>query len=189
MRARVDVVVGVQGKLTRGDLFADWLKDKINLQEVRPTRTSTRINDPLDEVIYDYEMKVRDYECDVYGSATNAYVQRYLEVTRLEFMEEMGETFRKWHENGVDMMVTKVDLKFIKPMMSSEKFHSLMNIRQDGPRVIFEQEIRRKTDMRLCVRAAVEIVSIVNGQLDTEGKSFDYFMNVQVPEWKKGKHF
>ena len=189
MRARVDVVVGVRGKLTRGDLFADWLKDKINLQEVRPTRTSTRINDPLDEVIYDYEMKVRDYECDVYGSATNAYVQRYLEVTRLEFMEEMGETFRKWHENGVDMMVTKVDLKFIKPMMSSEKFHSLMNIRQDGPRVIFEQEIRRKTDMRLCVRAAVEIVSIVNGQLDTEGKSFDYFMNVQVPEWKKEKHF
>ena len=189
MRARVDVVVGVHGKLTRGDLFADWLKDKINLQEVRPTRTSTRINDPLDEVIYDYEMKVRDYECDVYGSATNAYVQRYLEVTRLEFMEEMGETFRKWHENGVDMMVTKVDLKFIKPMMSSEKFHSLMNIRQDGPRVIFEQEIRRKTDMRLCVRAAVEIVSIVNGQLDTEGKSFDYFMNVQVPEWKKRKHF
>ena len=189
MRARVDVVVGVQGKLTRGDLFADWLKDKINLQEVRPTRTSTRINDPLDEVIYDYEMKVRDYECDVYGSATNAYVQRYLEVTRLEFMEEMGETFRKWHENGVDMMVTKVDLKFIKPMMSSEKFHSLMNIRQDGPRVIFEQEIRRKQDMRLCVRASVEIVSIVNGQLDTEGKSFDYFMNVQVPAWKKEKHF
>ena len=134
-------------------------------------------------------MKVRDYECDVYGSATNAYVQRYLEVTRLEFMEEIGETFRKWHENGIDMMVTKVDLKFIKPMMSSEKFHSLMNIRQDGPRVIFEQEIRSKLDMHLCVRAAVEIVSIVNGQLDAEGKSFEYFMNVQVPEWKKGKSF
>ncbi|MBP5680177.1 MAG: acyl-CoA thioesterase [Bacteroidales bacterium] len=189
MRARVDVVVGVHGKLTRGDLFADWLKDKIALTEVSPTHTSSRINDPLNEVIYDYEMKVRDYECDVYGSATNAYVQRYLEVTRLEFMEEMGETFRKWHENGIDMMVTKVDLKFIKPMMSSEKFHSLMNIRQDGPRVIFEQEIRRKQDMRLCVRASVEIVSIVNGQLDTEGKSFDYFMNVQVPAWKKEKHF
>ena len=186
MRARVDVVVGDHGKLTRGDLFADWLKDKIVLQELPATRTISHSN-PLDEVIYDYEMKVRDYECDVFGSATNAYVQRYLEVTRLEFMEEMGETFRKWHDNGVDMMVTKVDLKFIQPMMSSEKFHSLMNIRQDGPRVVFEQEIRRKSDMRLCVRAAVAIVGIVNNALDTEGKCFDYFMNVQVPNWKAGR--
>lgn len=188
MRARVDVVVGVHGQLTRGDLFAEWLKDKINLQELPSSRKTTPKQNILDEVIYDYEMKVRDYECDIYGSATNAYVQRYLEVTRLEFMEEMGETFRKWHDNGVDMMVSKVDLQFIRPMMSSEKFHSLMNIRQEGPRVIFEQEIRSKKDMHLCVRAAVEIVGIVNGALDTEGKCFDYFMNVQVPDWKAGKH-
>lgn len=187
MRARVDVVVGLHGKLTRGDIFADWLKDKVTIQEL-PTRHTINHSNPLNEVIYDYEMKVRDYECDVYGSATNAYVQRYLEVTRLEFMEEMGETFRKWHDNGVDMMVTKVDLKFIQPMMSSEKFHSLMNIRQEGPRVIFEQEIRSKQDMHVCVRAAVEIVGIVKGALDTEGKCFEYFMNVQVPNWKKGQH-
>lgn len=187
MRARVDVIVGDHGKLTRGDIFADWLKDKIVLQELPGHRTVNHIH-PLREVIYDYEMKVRDYECDAYGSATNAYVQRYLEVTRLEFMEEMGETFRKWHDNGVDMMVTKVDLKFIEPMMSSEKFHSLMNIRQDGPRVIFEQEIVRKGDNKLCVCASIEIVGIVNNMLDTEGKCFDYFMNVQVPNWKKGQH-
>jgi|GEM_PF-1646585 len=188
MRARVDVVVGLHGRLTRGDIFADWLRTRINLQEMPSANVKHRTDKPLDEVIYDYEMKVRDYECDVYGSATNAYVQRYLEVTRLEFMEEMGETFRKWHDNGVDMMVTKVDLKFIKPMMSSEKFHSLMNIRQDGPRVIFEQEIRRKSDKHLCVSAAVEIVGIVNGTLDSEGKCFDHFMNVQVPNWKAGQH-
>jgi len=186
MRARVDVVVGYHGKLTRGDVFADWLSDKITLVNMPANRSISHTN-PLDEVIYDYEMKVRDYECDVYGSATNAYVQRYLEVTRLEFMEEMGETFRKWHDNGVDMMVSKVDLKFIQPMMSSEKFHSLMNIRQDGPRVIFEQEIRNKRDMHLCVRAAIEIVGIVDNHLDTEGKCFDYFMNVQVPNWKAGR--
>lgn len=189
MRARVDVVVGINGKLTRGDYFADYLEGKVTIPEMHGTiRTTSKMTERLHEVIYDYEMKVRDYECDRYGSATNAYVQRYLEVTRLEFMEEMGETFRKWHDNGVDMMVTKVDLKFIQPMMSSEKFHSLMNIRQQGPRVIFEQEIRRKTDMHLCVRAAIEIVGIVNGELDSEGKCFEYFMNVQVPKWKAGQH-
>ncbi|MBQ0056127.1 MAG: acyl-CoA thioesterase [Bacteroidales bacterium] len=185
MRARVDVAVGLNGKLTRGEIFADYMKEHgVEFQEQPASRrTNSKIPNHIDDVIYDYEMKVRDYECDRYGSATNAFVQRYLEVTRLEFMEEMGETFRKWHENGVDMMVSKVDLKFIRPMMAAEKFHSLMNIRQDGPRVIFEQEIRRKNDMQLCVRASVEIVGIVDGELDTQGACFFHFINNQVPEW------
>jgi acyl-CoA thioester hydrolase len=188
MRARVDVVVGIHGKLTRGDYFADYLKGKVEIQDVEAAgKAPNRMSVKMKEAIYDYEMKVRDYECDSFGSATNTFVQHYLEVTRLEFMEEMGETFRKWHDNGVDMMVTKVDLQFIRPMMSAEKFHSLMNIRQDGPRVIFEQEIRRKTDYHICVRAAVEIVGIVGGQLDTEGKCFFHFIQNQVPDWLNGR--
>lgn len=188
MRARVDVVVGINGKLTRGDYFADYLQGKITIPELTGViHSSNRMPERLHEVIYDYEMKVRDYECDRFGSATNTFVQHYLEVTRLEFMEEMGETFRKWHDNGVDMMVTKVDLQFVRPMMSAEKFHSLMNIRQEGPRVIFEQEIRRKKDYHICVRAAVEIVGIVNGQLDSEGRCFFHFMQNQVPAWLEGR--
>ena len=188
MRARVDVVVGINGKLTRGDYFADYLQGKITIPELTGvTHSSNRMPERLHEVIFDYEMKVRDYECDRFGSATNTFVQHYLEVTRLEFMEEMGETFRKWHDNGVDMMVTKVDLQFVRPMMSAEKFHSLMNSRPEGPRVIFEQEIRRKKDYHICVRAAVEIVGIVNGQLDSEGRCFFHFMQNQVPAWLEGR--
>lgn len=188
MRARVDVVVGIKGKLSRGNYFADFLQDKITVPELHGnTRKTARMPEKLHEVVYDYEMKVRDYECDKFGSATNATVQHYLEVTRLEFMEEMGETFRKWHDNGVDMMVSKVNLQFVRPMMSSEKFHSLMNIRQEGPRVIFEQQIRRKADYKLCVRASVEIVGIVNGQLDTHGNCFKHFIENQVPAWLDGR--
>lgn len=188
MRARVDVVVGINGKLSRGDYFADYLEGKINIPQTHGImRSSSRMPEKLHEVVYDYEMKVRDYECDRFGSATNATVQHYLEVTRLEFMEEMGETFRKWHDNGVDMMVSKVDLQFIQPMMSSEKFHSLMNIRQEGPRVIFEQQIRRKADYKLCVRAAVEIVGLVGGELDRNGDCFKNFIENQVPAWLAGQ--
>lgn len=189
MRARVDVVVGINGKLTRGDYFADYLAGKVVIQELHGTmRTTSKMPEKLHEVVYDYEMKVRDYECDVYGSATNAFVQHYLEITRLEFMEEMGETFRKWHENGIDMMVSRIDIQFVRAMMSAEKFHSLMNIRQEGPRVIFEQQIRRKTDRKLCVRAMVEIVGIVEGQLDVEGNCFKHFIENQVPAWLDGRN-
>ena len=187
MRARVDVIVGLDGQLTRGNIFANYLhQHNIPFDELpNSLHNINRMPEKLQSVVYDYEVKVRDYECDRYGSATNAFVQRYLEVTRLEFMEEIGETFRMWHENGVDMMVSRVDLQFIRPMMSAEKFHSLMNIRQEGPRVIFEQQIRRKDDLKLCVRAAVEIVGIVDGTLDTEGECFKHFINDQVPKWLK----
>lgn len=187
MRARVDVVVGINGRLTRGDYFADYLKDKITLQELPSSLHRFKMPEKLHEVVYDYEMKVRDYECDRFGSATNTFVQHYLEVTRLEFMEEMGETFRKWHENGVDMMVSRINMQFLQPMMSSEKFHSLLNIRQEGPRVIFEQQIRHKSDYRLCVLASVEIVGLVNGQLDSEGACFFNFIQNQVPAWLEGQ--
>ena len=186
IKARVDVVVGIGGRLTRGDYFADYLEGHTdhNIPDTGGiVRTSAKGDSAaLDDPLFDYEMKVRDYECNRFGAATNTFVQHYLEVTRLEFMESMGETFRKWHDAGIDMMVSRVDLQFVRPMMSSEKFHSLMNVRQDGPRLIFTQEIRHKTDQKVCVRATVDVVALADGQLSM-GDVFADFMRVQVPAW------
>jgi acyl-CoA thioester hydrolase len=178
IKARVDVVIAINERLTRGDYFQEYLEGKISV----PIPHSSIVRSgskggagKLDEVLFDYEMKVRDYECNRFGAATNAFCQHYLEVTRFEFMEQMGATFRQWHEAGIDLMVSKVDLKFISPMMSSEKFHSLMNVHQDGPRLIFSQEIRRKSDGGTCVVATVDVVSIVNGELSM-GEIFTEFI-------------
>lgn len=177
IKARVDVVVGIQGKLTRGDYFADYLAGKIQLPVTSGVtqRSATKIPEDAQEMVFDYEMKVRDYQCNRFGSATNVYVQHFLEETRLEFMEEMGSTFREWHERGIDMMVSRIDLKFIRPMMSSEKFHSLLNITKDGPRASFHQEIRRERDNKICVRALVDVVALVNGELSM-GEPFEDFI-------------
>lgn len=178
IKARVDVVVGINGKLTKGDYLADYLKGKVVMPVIikNPNHSPSRIDSHNEDFIFNYEMKVRDYECNRFGSATNTFVQHYLEVTRLEFMEYVGETFREWHEQGIDMMVSKIDVKFIQPMMSAQTFRSLMNIKQDGPRAIFVQEIRRKDDNRLCIRAVVEVVALVHGQLEM-GNVFDEFMH------------
>lgn len=191
IKARVDVVVALNGKPTKGNYLADQLAGKIYYPiSDRITSVSTNnLNGHLDDILFNYDMKVRDYECNRFGSATNAFVQHYLEITRLEFMESVGESFRHWHEKGVDMMVSRIDLKFLRPMMSSEKFSSVMNVVHEGPRAIFTQEIRRKNDGHVCVRAICEIVAVVNGQLDM-GTIFEDFMLNQVPVWleKYRKH-
>ncbi len=185
IKARVDVVIAVGERLTRGDYFQQYLDGHISppIPHSSIIQTGTKgVTGTLNNALFDYEMKVRDYECNRFGAATNTFCQHYLEVTRFEFMEQMGATFRQWHDAGVDLMVSKVDLKFIRPMMSSEKFNSLMNVRQDGLRLIFSQEIRRKSDGKTCVVATVDVVSLKNGELSM-GEIFTEFMQKQLPAW------
>lgn len=188
IKARVDVVIVINETLTRGDYFANYLQGHIQpyIAHSPTIKTSSKNSSALmDEALFDYEMKVRDYECNRFGAATNAFCQHYLEVTRFEFMEAVGGTFREWHDNGIDLMVSKVVLKFVAPMMSSEKFISSMNMRHEGPRMIFSQEIRRKRDNKICVVASVDIVALVNGQLSM-GEIFTQFMD-EVNKWIKIK--
>ena len=57
--------------------------------------------------IYELEMKVRDYECDLQGIVNNANYQHYLEHTRHEFLTSVGISFAALHEQGVDPVVDR----------------------------------------------------------------------------------
>ena len=54
----------------------------------------------MNSVIFEYEMKVRDYECDVQGHVNNANYQHYMEVARHEFLELV--------EKGISMAPLKI---------------------------------------------------------------------------------
>ena len=47
----------------------------------------------MSQYIYELEMKVRDYECDLQGIVNNANYQHYLEHTRHEFLTSVGISF------------------------------------------------------------------------------------------------
>ena len=117
-------------------------------------------------------MKVRDYECDLQGVVNNSNYQHYMEHTRHEYLESLGENFGEMHEKGVDAFVSRVEIKFKHSLRSGDKFLSCMNVRREGVKIVFDQDIYRVPDNVLAAAGKVEIVVVENGKL-TRGGYFD----------------
>ena len=62
-------------------------------------------------------------------------------------------------------MVARITVSFKTPLKSDDRFISCLNIRKDGVKYVFEQDIYRAEDQKLCIRATVDTVCIVNGRL------------------------
>ena len=133
----------------------------------------------MKEYIFKLEMKVRDYECDLQGVVNNSNYQHYMEHTRHEYLESLGENFGKMHEKGVDAFVSKVEIKFKHSLRSGDKFLSCMNVRREGIKLVFEQDIYRVSDNVLATTGKVESVVVENGKL-TRGEYFDKMLASSV---------
>ena len=119
----------------------------------------------MKEYLFTIEMETRDYECDIQGIVNNANYQHYLEATRHKWLQQEGYSFQQWHEEGLDVVVNEITLRYKVPLRGQEVFLSCLNVRRDGLRFVFEQDIYRKSDMKLCVSATVSTVSMVDGKL------------------------
>lgn len=126
----------------------------------------------MKKYIFELEMKVRDYECDLQGVVNNANYQHYLEHTRHEFLESVGENFGAMHDKGIDAFVSKVEIQYRNPLRSGDSFISKLNIRKNGPKLVFYQDVYRKSDGAIAVKGIVETVIVDNGKL-TRGEYFD----------------
>ena len=65
----------------------------------------------MKEYIFKLTDKVRDYECDLQGVANKSNYQRYMEHTRREFLESLGDNFGKMPEKGVEGFVSRVEIE------------------------------------------------------------------------------
>lgn len=117
------------------------------------------------DYIYELEFKVRDYELDAQGVVNNSVYQNYLEHTRHEFLESRGLSFTKLHDEGIDAMVAKVTIQYKISLRGGDRCVCKLAVHRQGPRFVFSQSIFRIPDGVECVRAVVDSVSVVNGQL------------------------
>ena len=104
-------------------------------------------------------MEVRDYECDIEGIVNNANYVHYCEHTRHLFLQQCGLSFADMHQKGVDAVV---------------------NLKKEGIRYVFYQDLYCAADEKLCFRAQIELVCLVNGRLGNSeeyDKAFEKYIN------------
>ena len=119
----------------------------------------------MKEYLFKTEMEVRDYECDIQGIVNNANYLHYLEATRHKFIQSLGLSFKKLHDDGMDGVVSEIEIKYRTALTGDDKFLSCLNYHRDGIRLVFEQDIYRLSDMKLCVKAKTSTVAVINGAL------------------------
>ena len=106
--------------------------------------------------MFEIELAVRDYECDLQGVVNNAVYQNYLEHARHEYLKSIGIDFAALTAQGVNLVVTRVEIDYKASLTSGD--HLLVQVvpvRVSPVRVGFRQDIFRLPDRKLMVRALV----------------------------------
>jgi acyl-CoA thioester hydrolase len=115
--------------------------------------------------LHSAEFAVRDYECDIQGVVNNANYQHYLEHARHEFLISRGISFALLHEDGLELIVIKVEIEYKYPLRSRDRFVVKTNIQREGNiRLVFLQDIYKLPDMKMVVRAKITGAATKNGK-------------------------
>ena len=117
------------------------------------------------QYVFETEMEVRDYECDIQGIVNNANYLHYTEHTRHEFLRSHGVSFAELHERGIDAVVARMQLQFKTPLRSTDRFVSKLALHKEGIKYVFVQDIYRLPDLKPVLKSTVEAVCLVNGKL------------------------
>ncbi|NDV63679.1 thioesterase family protein [Bacteroides sp. 224] len=115
--------------------------------------------------VFELEFKVRDYECDLQGIVNNANYMHYLEHTRHEYLLTFGINFAALHEQGIDPVLARVNMAFKTSLRSRDEFISKLYVQKEGIRYVFHQDLFRKGDDKIILKATTDVVFLINGRL------------------------
>ncbi len=110
----------------------------------------------MEKFDFEYEMDVRDYECDMQGVVNNSVYQNYLEHTRHQYLKSIGLDFTELTEKEINLMVIRIEIDYKASLKSGDKFISALRMeRISALRFGFVQRIFRKSDNKLMIKALV----------------------------------
>ena len=104
--------------------------------------------------MFQIEMQVRDYECDLQGIVNNAVYQNYLEHSRHEFLLENNIDFRSLTAAGVHLVVVRAELDYKSSLKPGNEFYITVELQKESRiKYAFMQKIYRKADNKLMLAA------------------------------------
>jgi len=119
----------------------------------------------MQEFDFEIELQVRDYECDIQGIVNNAVYQNYLEHCRHKFLNHVGLDFAQLHNDGIDAVVIRAEIDYKFPLRPGDDFLVRLKMGKQGKlRIIFNQQIIRKSDEKLMVNARITTVLTKNSR-------------------------
>lgn len=126
----------------------------------------------MQDYIFEIQLKVRDYECDIQGVVNNAVYQSYLEHARHEYLLSKSFSFQELTEQGILLMVSRIEMDFKRSLSSRDIFSVKLRTERQGLKLVFFQDIFRLSDNSLCLKAKVEVIAKINDKL-SRGEIFD----------------
>lgn len=126
----------------------------------------------MQDYIFEIQLKVRDYECDIQGVVNNAVYQSYLEHARHEYLLSKSFSFKELTDQGILLMVSRIEMDFKRSLSSRNTFSVKLRTERQGLKLVFFQDIFRLSDDSLCLKAKVEVIAKINDKL-SRGEIFD----------------
>lgn len=130
---------------------------------------------------FEMEMQVRDYECDIQGIVNNSVYQNYLEHCRHKFLNTVDLDFATMHNDGIDAVVIRAELEYKSSLKPGDDFLVRLKMGRKGNlRLIFDQEILRKSDMKVAIEARIFTALIRNGRPVSPDLLMDKFTSAGI---------
>ena len=69
------------------------------------------------------------------------------------------------HQKGIDGVVSRVEIRYKVPLIGMDKFKCTIALEKKGVIYTFHQRIIRLSDDKLCAKAQIDVVNLVDGVL------------------------
>lgn len=111
--------------------------------------------------MFQEEMSVRDYECDLQGVVNNSVYLNYLEHSRHRFLLSQEIDFVALAQQGVNLMVVRTEMDYKDSLRPGEAFYVTVSVEKTSRiKVAFIQHIYRKADDKLMLSACTYGVAV-----------------------------
>ena len=105
-------------------------------------------------------LRVRYGETDQMGYSYYGNYPQYLEIARVEWLRELGLSYKKMEEEGIMLPVISLQINYLKPLTYDEQFIVKISLKKlPSVRIAFDYEIFNEKG-ELASRAFTELVFV-----------------------------